>query len=605
MSTPINYPIIDDKSTRLAYQLSRSISYGKHWYVEERLAWEFPYLAARLRAVLPSTECPSNMLFLLATMLRDDRRLQEQCFVYCSYLTCGLSVVPFTEADIHCVMPEAIGRTRYIAPYVEVEGRDGIYRSLNHIRNASFASLVSDVRSLLETGTVPVPVSQEVVIKVSSTKTLYSALLSVIPVGEWQIMGGDLIVRMAKEYLSRLYVPYSFCSEAATGHRFMGQGELSCLIRFVRTEYRCSCLTFSDCRLLFGQRFSRLSAQMGANLDPDNFKQPDVPLFCSKNTFLPDDIHRLFSVKRFWSFAAVSDFIRSSSLCQYFIVDRDLDELAIKRARKTVQLNLYGPNGKVTRLCDVHNFILNSFGYFSYQDFCKEYPELARLSDLHRCTPMCDLHPLNDEITDAYICDDSSSLVSQMLQIRYQYLEEGSTLSDYNCPPSITVSYAPVDGFLLHEFLRIQRILRKRVFFSGRTYLRQVFRTRNSHRTSGVISQGYVFFRYDESILVYRVLDSDDVIFDILCGKKRNSPGLPGFMTVRSESEWCLVGQGHFTGINFIGKTLLSLLQTSFCRSRYDSEFLFPAFLSLFLSPSVLDIERQEMINGWCQAARS
>lgn len=589
---------IDDKCSRLAYQLSRSISYGKCWLVEERLAWEFPYLAARLRATLPQKECPDDLLSRLGRMLRVDPKLCDHCFAYCSHITCGLSLVPFTKSDVLNLVPESEGRVRMNGMLIEVQGRDGLYRSMDRIFNTSMEALSRDVRTLLSVGVKPDVPKERYTVRIAAKKDLFSAILSAIPVGEWSLEGEALLVSLSCQCLSFLAVPFEFVDDAGNKNPFMGQGKLSCLVRFVRTQHRCVCLTFSDCRTLFGPRFSRLSELEAARLDPVSFKKPAIHSSCvhalKQGTFIPSEIHRLFSIKRFWSFAAVDEFIKSTSLSQFFFVDRNLDELTLRKVKKSVQKNLYGPNGSASVLTSVHHFILVSFGYWTYEDFCRDFP-FSEITDSHVCTVSC---TEKDQASD-YICDNKLVLVEQMLGIRNQFLHSPSSLSDYGVPDSLTVSLGKVEGLLFDQFLRVQRLLRKGSFFSGRSYMRVAFKTINVKHMQGIICFEYVLFRYDESILLYRLDDSDHDLSLILSGHAHNFPGRSGFSVVRAPSEWFLVGQGKYHRISFVSNSLVSIMRHVFCRGHYDPDMVFPAFLSLFISPAISEYQLQEMVAAW------
>jgi len=241
---------ITDDIAQLAWKLKRSISVGNRIMIDESLNKRHPYLFKKLELYAVSVPLDA-LLYSLALMLSADELARKEALSYAGFLTCGISRVSFTLADVYCMCVDAKGRIRENGLGIDVQGKDGVFRYLERPCNSSFQSFAESVDRCLNINQ-PRIVDYEPMEIVASPE-YHMAIISVLPHAYVLRQSDRLFVRIPSQYRSFLchemrpaYVLYDYIP-------IIGSGHLSCLISFIETRNRCTCLSYTTSKICLGE----------------------------------------------------------------------------------------------------------------------------------------------------------------------------------------------------------------------------------------------------------------------------------------------------------------------------------------------------------------
>jgi len=245
-----------DEVSVVAEKLSRYIGYDGLWYVSESMRFKCPWLTNVLYNNFGRGKMPPDLISRLAVVLQSDKKSYDEACSLTSWISCGISRVKLTEEDIRNVCPELGSSFRISGWNINVLCADDLWRSYDVPHKLSLMSLRSDLL-YLKNFKNPVSSNPDVTVKIDCHPSLYSAIISCLPLCHWEIVQSSLCIRLRSVLLSSLGIP---CSVVVCGMgnptTSLGRGSFPCMLRFVRGQDRCSCLTFEPMGLLTFSHFS-------------------------------------------------------------------------------------------------------------------------------------------------------------------------------------------------------------------------------------------------------------------------------------------------------------------------------------------------------------
>lgn len=322
----------------------------------------------------PLDSIPTGLITKLAGMLQKDRKALEEARSLSSWMSCGISRVKVTEEDVRSLCPELGSSFKIQGWSILVQGADGLWRTQDVPYTLSLSSLRSSLL-YLKSFQNPLPKDQEVTVQLDCHPSLYSAVLSSLPFCHWEVIQSSLIIRLRSVFMFQLGIP---CKLVTLGMgnptTSFGRGSFSCMVRFVRGQDRCSCLTFDSASILCQPNFSPCCDKgCGFSFNsPLGRRFTRFPGASFGVSVFPCDVHRLRSLM--WELEGrklrrkkvrqfVSDFLLKSSLHYY----------------------------------DTWESVLRGFGFPDYESFAREWSSaLDRPPDLKRVPIYLSIDPIQD-----------------------------------------------------------------------------------------------------------------------------------------------------------------------------------------------------------------